>query len=201
MQCLSAPTREEVDEAHAKGKWLDIGVSSVRNLTSIPKSRLGMWVGLGLTSLPLHLMWVDLQKEYLWKRKCVIEASRRYNSAVFTTVRIDLSFSQPGPGYRLSSKDWIHANSQEQSWQQTHITLLLSLKITSPLLSGKNFLTECFWMMGTARGGTTTSILDPKPSPNFKRYSNNPWTIQNFLQRTAFQHTPPSLYLQGKPFF
>lgn len=56
MQCLSAPTRKEVDEAHAKGKWLDIGVPSVRNLTSIPKLRLGMWVGLGLTSLPLHLM-------------------------------------------------------------------------------------------------------------------------------------------------
>lgn len=56
MQCLSAPTRKEVDEAHAQGKWLDIGVPSVRNLTNIAKPRVAMWLGLGLTSLPLHLM-------------------------------------------------------------------------------------------------------------------------------------------------
>ena len=61
MQCLSAPTRKEVDAAHAKGKWLDIGVPSVRNLTNIAKLRVVMWLSLGLTSLPLHLMWVDIQ--------------------------------------------------------------------------------------------------------------------------------------------
>ena len=32
MQCLSAPTRNEVDKAHAHGIWLDIGVPSLRNL-------------------------------------------------------------------------------------------------------------------------------------------------------------------------
>ena len=32
MQCLSAPTRGEIDKAHSQGIWLDIGVPSVRNL-------------------------------------------------------------------------------------------------------------------------------------------------------------------------
>ena len=56
MQCLSAPTRKEVNVAHAQGKWLDIGVPSMRNLKSIAKVRLYMWLALGLSAVPLHLM-------------------------------------------------------------------------------------------------------------------------------------------------
>lgn len=37
MQCLSAPTRDEIDRAHAKGSWLDIGISSIRNLRRIAR--------------------------------------------------------------------------------------------------------------------------------------------------------------------
>jgi hypothetical protein len=57
MQILSAPTRKEVDIAHARRKWLDIGVPSVRNLTSVATPKLLMWVLLGLSSIPLHLMY------------------------------------------------------------------------------------------------------------------------------------------------
>ena len=37
MQCLSAPTREEIDIAHAQGTWLDIGILSIRNLRRISR--------------------------------------------------------------------------------------------------------------------------------------------------------------------
>ncbi|KAF2475426.1 uncharacterized protein BDR25DRAFT_279479 [Lindgomyces ingoldianus] len=57
MQCLSAPTRSEIDAAHAKGIWLDIGVPSVRNLRHISQKRVGLWVALGISSLPLHLFY------------------------------------------------------------------------------------------------------------------------------------------------
>lgn len=57
MQILSAPTRKEVDKAHAKQKWLDIGVPSVRNLKSVAWSKILMWWLLGLSSIPLHLMY------------------------------------------------------------------------------------------------------------------------------------------------
>lgn len=65
MQCLSAPTREEVDRAHHRGKWLDIGVPSLRNLTGISWYRLVLWWLLALSGIPLHLL---------------------YNSAVFSTL-------------------------------------------------------------------------------------------------------------------
>lgn len=56
MQCMSAPTRAEAEQAHAKFKWVDIGVPSLRNLTTIRKLRVVLWLLLGLSSLPLHLL-------------------------------------------------------------------------------------------------------------------------------------------------
>lgn len=65
MQCLSSPTRKDIDKAHAQYTWLDIGVPSIRNLSRISRKRAAFWWLLAITSLPLHLM---------------------YNSAVFETL-------------------------------------------------------------------------------------------------------------------
>jgi hypothetical protein len=59
MQLLAAPTREEIDEAHSKKMWLDIGVPSWRNLKSVARSRRLTWFILGLSSVPLHFMYVN----------------------------------------------------------------------------------------------------------------------------------------------
>lgn len=56
MQCISAPTRADVDKAHLRGKWLDIGVPSMHNLRRLPRSRVILWGLLMLSSLPLHLL-------------------------------------------------------------------------------------------------------------------------------------------------
>lgn len=56
MQVLSAPTRREVDLAHSKQKWLDIGVLSFRNLGRISKWRVTLWVLLSISSATLHLL-------------------------------------------------------------------------------------------------------------------------------------------------
>jgi hypothetical protein len=68
MQCLSAPTRREVDKAHACRIWLDIGIPSFRNLARISQMRAFLWLLLALSSLPLHLMYVDFSKiaKSLW---------------------------------------------------------------------------------------------------------------------------------------
>lgn len=63
MQCLSSPTRAEVDAAHSKGKYLDIGLPSLRNLRGW--KRIVPYTFLVLSTLPLHFLW---------------------NSAVFTTT-------------------------------------------------------------------------------------------------------------------
>ena len=57
MQCLCAPTRAEVDRAHSRGKWLDIGVPSVRNLKRVSRRKTYLWWMLGLSSVPLHLLY------------------------------------------------------------------------------------------------------------------------------------------------
>ena len=67
MQCLSSPTRNEIDKAHSRGIWLDIGVPSLRNLRWISKSRLVLWWLLAISSIPLHLL---------------------YNSAVFSNLSV-----------------------------------------------------------------------------------------------------------------
>ena len=56
MQCLCSPTRSEVDRAHSKRTWLDIGIQSVRNLTKISRLRMFLWILLAASSIPLHLM-------------------------------------------------------------------------------------------------------------------------------------------------
>lgn len=58
MQSLVAPSREEVDKYHARGRWLDIGCSSVRNLFVIGRSRLALWLVLLVTATPFHLLYV-----------------------------------------------------------------------------------------------------------------------------------------------
>ncbi|KAH8730757.1 hypothetical protein GQ44DRAFT_672608 [Phaeosphaeriaceae sp. PMI808] len=57
MQGITAPTRKEVDAAHAKGKWVEIGTQSLRNLFYVPKRNAFVWVLLGVTSIPLHLVF------------------------------------------------------------------------------------------------------------------------------------------------
>jgi hypothetical protein len=58
MQVLSSPTREDVDHAHARGHWLDIGLLSTRNLRAIPRARAILWLVLASSSIPLHLLYV-----------------------------------------------------------------------------------------------------------------------------------------------
>ena len=67
MQCLSAPTRQDIKRAHSQGFPLKIGTSSVRNLVRIRPSRSLSWLIVALSSVPLHLT---------------------YNSAIFTTISI-----------------------------------------------------------------------------------------------------------------
>ena len=58
-QLLVAPTRCEVDTAHNKGDWLDIGVPSLRNLWKkrIARKRKAAWSLLMVSSVLLHLIW------------------------------------------------------------------------------------------------------------------------------------------------
>lgn len=56
MQVLCSPTREEVDEAHAKGRFPNIGTLNSKNVRSISRRRLLLWWTLAVSSAPLHLL-------------------------------------------------------------------------------------------------------------------------------------------------
>ncbi|KAI9924291.1 hypothetical protein MW887_007241 [Aspergillus wentii] len=57
MQTLAAPTREDIDRRHARGKWLDIGVPSAGNLSVVGPYRVALWFVLLITATPFHLMY------------------------------------------------------------------------------------------------------------------------------------------------
>ena len=60
QQCLASPTRSEIDAAHGRRRWMDIGVPSVRNLFLIKVERTFLWIAIGITSIPLHLLHVSI---------------------------------------------------------------------------------------------------------------------------------------------
>lgn len=57
MQILVAPSRTETDAAHAAGIWLEVGIQSYKNLWSIERRRVFLWLALGVVSSVLHLLW------------------------------------------------------------------------------------------------------------------------------------------------
>lgn len=65
MQCLTAPTREEINKGHRSRVSLDIGIPSLKNLMRTSKRKVILWGFLAVSSVPLHLL---------------------YNSAVFSTL-------------------------------------------------------------------------------------------------------------------
>lgn len=62
MQSLNAPTRSEIDKAHERGIWLDIGTQSLRNFRYLPFKRGILYLMLGASSIPLHMLLVTCTK-------------------------------------------------------------------------------------------------------------------------------------------
>ncbi|EXJ79752.1 hypothetical protein A1O3_08035 [Capronia epimyces CBS 606.96] len=56
MQCLNAPSRREVDKAHANGAYLNIGVPSITNVRYLGFKKTVIWGVLGLFTIPIHLL-------------------------------------------------------------------------------------------------------------------------------------------------
>lgn len=57
MQVLNAPSRKEVDQSHARGSWLEIGVLSGRNILRLSPFKTIAWLGFSISSVPIHLLF------------------------------------------------------------------------------------------------------------------------------------------------
>jgi hypothetical protein len=68
--CLSGPTRDEINRAHARNKWLDIGVLSMRNVMRVSRKRAMLFLLLGISSplvqflYGIHPLRTDSQTHY-----------------------------------------------------------------------------------------------------------------------------------------
>lgn len=85
MQCLTSPTRAEIDKAHGRKRLLRIGVPSLRNLRFIGGYRAVLWVCLGLSALPLHFLYVRIFAPH--HNSVIAHTLQSYNSAVFMTTQ------------------------------------------------------------------------------------------------------------------
>ena len=56
MAAYSGPTRQEIDQAHARRRWLHVGSMSFRNMRGIAKRKSLVVMLLALSSVPFHLL-------------------------------------------------------------------------------------------------------------------------------------------------
>lgn len=65
MQVLVAPSRADLETAHAVGDWLEIGVMSFKNLFKLRPWKVSLWLALGAISTVLHLVYVSIHRSRL----------------------------------------------------------------------------------------------------------------------------------------
>ena len=169
MQCLSSPSRSEVDAAHARRRWLSIGVPNVRNLFSISKSKALLWVLLALSSFPLHLLWNSAAFETTTANNYVaVSVTEDFlHGASWTSFNNTFDDSldklqhaaQAAQLKRLENADCIRAYGQQM--QHNRRDVLLVSKTTDPVYVN-NTSTSAFAVYNDpfmASGGTTFSWI------------------------------------------
>ncbi|KAH7233979.1 uncharacterized protein BKA55DRAFT_580583 [Fusarium redolens] len=60
MQIINAPSRADLDRAHARSGWVNIGVPSMRNFLYLGPAKFACWFVLACSSIPIHLFFNSL---------------------------------------------------------------------------------------------------------------------------------------------
>ncbi|KAF6827244.1 hypothetical protein CPLU01_09207 [Colletotrichum plurivorum] len=110
MQILNAPTRNDINVAHSKGQWFDIGISSLHNIFRLSCFKQLAWFCLLLTSIPIHVLFNSF----------MFEIDSRMDDFHITIATPSFlkegSYSLPGAGLMTdilpSSSEW----NQSKSW-------------------------------------------------------------------------------------
>ena len=162
MQCLSSPTREDINAAHRTHKWLDIGVPSLRNLKHVSRGKLLLWCLIALSSVPLHLLYnsvvfstLSAQDYSIFATNVRLVSGRPLNRSLLNdlqatgsyqyvnNVQIDAIPDQKNVSewQKLDNKDCIKA--YEQDYVSAHGDLLLVLPTANA--TGTIFLVTEVW--------------------------------------------------------
>lgn len=114
MQVVVAPTRAEIDRAHARRRWVDVGVHTVRNLMYIARSRLALWALLGLSSVPLHLLYNSV----------IFETT---NGSEYAAMLVGAEFLTGGDWNRTQADCFYPGAATSVAWMQDNLDSLVRL--------------------------------------------------------------------------
>ncbi|KAG9849625.1 hypothetical protein KCU98_g4806, partial [Aureobasidium melanogenum] len=159
MQILSSPTRPEVDAAHDRGQWLDIGLLSTRNLKHINRKRLTLWFILAASSIPLHLF---------------------YNAAVF---KYTVAYEYDATFVNYMSGDYLRLNTSREVSNLTNAQWMKAF--SSELVYDYTDLHIVFDAIGTATAAELTNPITISLNTSWPQrsstYSTDPKT-QEWLE-------------------
>ncbi|KAF4490123.1 hypothetical protein CGGC5_v003932 [Colletotrichum fructicola Nara gc5] len=112
MQVLNAPTRSEVDAAHAQGRWVDIGVPSWRNAFILSRFKRLACLSLLLTSVPIHMIF----NSSLFK---IDKRMGDFHATIATEAFADGgSYFLPGVSM-ITSELYREGNNNDTGWKRT----------------------------------------------------------------------------------
>ncbi|PVI03995.1 hypothetical protein DM02DRAFT_669382 [Periconia macrospinosa] len=182
MQRLAAPTRAEIDKAHRRKKWLDIGMPSIRNLLSISKGRVVLWALIGLSSVPLHFL---------------------YNSVIFGTVGTNgFEFLAVQPDFLTVRIDSSNKTFVDSDWSPDYYAAIQDLVLDGGYMNRTRFENitgaECIsrysaefiasgvglGVMSSTRpvwiGGINVKGLIAQPLTSFRKYQTGGFFAEDF---------------------
>lgn len=126
MQLLSAPTRANIDRAHSTGRWLDIGIPSLRNLRFSDWKRRSLWLSLCVSSIPLHLVYNSTFYAAIATNDYnILYATEGFvNGGVYDTYRFPTTAAQNISFFQGNAKTWTRLDNHDciQNYAHDFIT-------------------------------------------------------------------------------
>ncbi|ROT41134.1 hypothetical protein SODALDRAFT_376843 [Sodiomyces alkalinus F11] len=138
-QVLTSPTRVEVDMAHARKKWLDIGIPSLRNLAFVAKRRAVLATTLLVAGVVTPVMYnaVIITKHFVPAHSILVVAESFLDGAPFSNAT-----THNGAGLDrsdiLALQDSAQQQQQQQQRQQQQPNTLTNLTTADCLDSLRN---------------------------------------------------------------
>lgn len=147
MQILNAPSRSEIERAHRKGTWLEIGVPSIRNTFQVSWVKTFLWIVLFLSSIPLHLI---------------------FNSAVFQVDKIsgDFEMTVASEAFLRGTSFFVPGASLWKPWLYPFNWAYWTADIDRAVKPSPESLAA---YLKNASAAINKNVLDQHPEKNWKR--------------------------------
>ncbi|KAK6719686.1 hypothetical protein SNK05_002817 [Fusarium graminearum] len=183
MQCLSTPTRADVDRAHAQGKWVDIGIPSFRFLTleqtsaKLTASRLNSVVYSSLSSYSYEVFGADRNLYLIEKdsdlpaRKSTLATFKSRNMLVSQLDNLTASecINEYGTTFQTKRADVILVFDFSMSKEESNQTYEINSALSHNVRRGDCIETGYDWICANESCDTPCHFL----LPEIKRQPDN----------------------------